>query len=128
MQYNQIETSINFRTVKTKEEDGTITETKRDSIKLHIPVPSFEDVLALIEAGTAADASETAKNNLQLVQDAMFAVIYEQAVSIAKENTSLTGANFPFEELDWEKIANAPEAERKSRGNICSGCKRFLIG
>jgi hypothetical protein len=116
MQYNQIETSINFRTVKTKEEDGSVTETKRDSIKLHIPVPSVSDILEMIDAANAPDASEVAKNNLQLLQDALFAVIYEQAVSLAKENVSLTGANFPFEELDWEKIANQPEAERKSRG------------
>lgn len=116
MQYNQIESSINFRTVKTKEEDGTVSETKRDSIKLHIPVLSWESVIAVIEAGLAEGASDVAKNNLQLLQDAMFAVVYEQAVSLAKENSSLTGANFPFEELDWEKIANAPEAERKSRG------------
>lgn len=116
MQYNQVESSINFRTVKTKEEDGSVTETKRESIKLHIPVPSVEDIIQMIEAGTAEDASEVSKNNLQLVMDALLAVPYEQAVSIAKENTSLTSANFPFEELDWEKIANAPEAERKSRG------------
>lgn len=113
MQYNQIEASINFRTVKDKD---TGTETKRESIKLHIPVPAWVDVIAMIEAGLAPEASEVAKNNLQLLSDAMFAVTYEQAVSLAKENTSLTSANFPFEELDWEKIANAPEAERKSRG------------
>lgn len=113
MQYNQTEASINFRTVKDKD---TGTETKRESIKLHIPVPAWEEVIAMIEAGTAQEATETAKNNLQLLSDAMFAVTYEQAVSLAKENTSLTSANFPFEELDWEKIANAPEAERKSRG------------
>ena len=116
MQYNQIETSINFRTVKAKEEDGSVTETKRESIKLHVPVPSLEDIIELIDAGTAEGASDVAKNNLQLLQDAMFNVVYDQAVSIAKENTSLTSANFPFEEIDWEKIANAPEAERKSRG------------
>lgn len=113
MQYNQIEASINFRTVKDKD---TGTETKRESIKLHIPVPAWEEVIAMIEAGTAPEANEVAKNNLQLLSDAMFTVAYEQAVSLAKENTSLTSANFPFEELDWEKIANAPEAERKSRG------------
>ena len=113
MQYNQIEASINFRTVKDKD---TGTETKRESIKLHIPVPAWDEVIAMIEAGLAAEATEVAKNNLQLLQDAMFAVVYDQSVSLAKENTSLTSANFPFEELDWEKIANAPEAERKSRG------------
>ena len=116
MQYNQIESSINFRTVKTKEEDGSITETKRDSIKLHIPVPSIEDILGMIEAAQQEGAAEVAKNNLQLVLDSIYATVYEQAVSIAKENSSLTSANFPFEEIDWEKIANAPEAERKSRG------------
>lgn len=113
MQYNQIEASINFRTVKDKD---TGTETKRESIKLHIPVPAWDEVIAMIEAGLAPEANEVAKNNLQLLQDAMFAVVYDQSVSLAKENTSLTSANFPFEELDWEKIANAPEAERKSRG------------
>lgn len=113
MQYNQVEAGIHFRTVKDKE---TGTETKRESIKLHFPVPSIADVLELIEAGSAEGASEVAKNNLQLLQDAMFNVVYDVAVSLSKENTSLTSANFPMDELSWEKIANAPEAERKSRG------------
>lgn len=116
MQYNQIEAAINFRTVKTKEDDGSVTETKRDSIKLHLPIPAWEDVIAMIDAGTQEGASEIAKNNLQLLSDAMQAVVFDVAQSVAKENTSLTSANFPFEELDWEKIANAPESERKSRG------------
>ena len=121
MQYNQIESSINFRTVKTEvinPETGEKEkqETKRESIKLHIPVPSYEALIAMIEAGLAEGASEVAKNNLQLINDSLFNTVYEVAVSLAKENTSLTSANFPFEELDWEKIANAPEAERKSRG------------
>ena len=121
MQYNQIESSINFRTVKNEvinPETGEKEkqETKRESIKLHIPVPSYEALIAMIEAGLAEGASEVAKNNLQLINDSLFNTVYEVAVSLAKENTSLTSANFPFEELDWEKIANAPEAERKSRG------------
>ena len=116
MQYNQIESSINFRTVKTKDESGEVTETKRESIKLHVPVPTWEEVIAMIEAGTAEACSEVAKNNLQLITDSLFNTIYEVAVSLAKENTSLTSANFPLNELDWEAIANAPEAERKSRG------------
>lgn len=121
MQYNQIESSINFRTVKTEvkdQETGEVTkqETKRESIKLHVPVPSWEAVIAMIEAGLAEGASEVAKNNLQLISDSLFNTVYEVAVSLAKENTSLTSANFPMNELDWEAIANAPEAERKSRG------------
>lgn len=116
MQYNQVDSSINFRTVKSKNEQGEVVETKRESIKLNIPVPSNEAIIALIEAGTAENATEVAKNNLQLVHDALFAVVFDVAQSLAKENTSLTSANFPFEELAWEKIANAPEAERKSRG------------
>ncbi len=116
MQYNQVESSINFRTVKSKDEEGNLVETKRESIKLNIPVPGNEAIIALIEAGTAENATEAAKNNLQLVHDALFAVVFDVAQNLAKENTSLTSANFPFEELAWEKIANAPEAERKSRG------------
>lgn len=116
MQYNQIEASINFRTVKTKEEDGSVTESKRESIKIHVPVPTWEEVISMIDAGTAEEASEAAKNNLQMLQDAMFNVIFSQAADLAKENTDLTSANFPLGELAWEKIANAPEAERKSRG------------
>lgn len=115
MQYNQVDSSINFRTVKSKDEEGNLVETKRESIKLNIPVPSNEAIIALIEAGIDENATEAAKNNLQLVHDALFAVVFDVAQNIAKENTSLTSANFPFEELAWEKIANAPEAERKSR-------------
>lgn len=121
MQYNLVETSINFRTVKSEEfnpETGEKikVETKRESVKLHVPVPDYISILAIIEEGTAEGATEIAKNNLQLLNDALFNVVYDVAVSLAKENTSLTSANFPLDELDWEKIANAPEAERKSRG------------
>lgn len=121
MQYNQVESSINFRTVKTEETNPETgekvkVETKRESVKLHIPVPDYAAIISLIEEGTAEGASEIAKNNLQLLNDALFNTVYEVAVSLAKENTSLTSANFPMDELDWEKIANAPEAERKSRG------------
>ena len=121
MQYNQIESSINFRTVKSEVKDpetGEVVkqETKRESIKLHVPVPNWEAIIAMIEAGLAEGASEAAKNNLQLISDSLFNTVYEVAVSLAKENTSLTSANFPLNELDWEAIANAPEAERKSRG------------
>lgn len=121
MQYNQVSAAINFRTVKTEvvnpeTNEKEKVETKRESINLHIPVPSWESVIAMIEAGTAEDAGEVAKNNLQLISDSLFATVFDVASSLAKENTSLTSANFPFEELDWEKIANAPEAERKSRG------------
>lgn len=121
MQYTQVESSINFRTVKSEvvnPETGEKekVETKRESIKLHIPVPSWEDIIQMIEAGTAEEASEVAKNNLQLVSDSLFNTVYSQAVSLAKENADLNSANFPLAELDWEKIANAPEEQRKSRG------------
>lgn len=116
MQYNQVESAIHFRTVKSKDAEGNPVESKRESIKLHFPVPSTEDVLNIIAAAQAEGASAVAVNNLQLLQDAMFAVVYDVAASLAKENTSLTSANFPMDELSWEKIANAPEAERKSRG------------
>ena len=41
MQFNQVEASINFRTVKTKnEETGEVVETKRDSIVINLPIPN----------------------------------------------------------------------------------------
>lgn len=116
MQYNQVESAIHFRTVKSKDAEGNVVESKRESIKLHFPIPSIEDMLEIIAAAQAEGATEVAKNNMQLLQDALFNVVYDVAASLAKENTSLTSANFPMDELDWEKIANAPEAERKSRG------------
>jgi len=117
MNYNQVEASINFRTVKTTDvETGEVVETKRESIKLQVPVITDEQIISIIEAGSVEGADEVAKNNLQLIRDAIFNVVYEQAISLAKENTSLSSANFPYEELAWDKIANAPEAERKSRG------------
>lgn len=117
MQFNQVEASINFRTIKTKnEETGEVVETKRDSIVINLPIPSKEAILEMIEAGSAEDASDVAKNNLQLIYDSMQATVYAVAQGLAKENSDLTSSNFPFAELAWEKIANAPEAERKSRG------------
>lgn len=112
----QVKQTIAFRTVKSKDSEGNPVETKRDNIELSMPVPDYESIIAMITNGLALDASEKAKNNLQLLDSAIQAVIYDQAVSLAKENTSLTSANFPYSDIEWEAIANQPEAERKSRG------------
>jgi len=98
------EVKFNFRTVK---DDATGLESKRPSVELKLPVPSVEGIIAILEAGG---------KQLELLQEAVAAVIVDRAREIVADKEDATADNFPYAELLWETIANLPKAERKGRG------------
>lgn len=105
------ETSFHFRKVtnEVKNNDGTISkiETKRPTVVLPIPVPSAEGLVEIIGGGG---------KGLDLLLEAAAAVIMEQAREFINANDPVTEANFPFEKMGWEYIANLPKAERRGGG------------
>lgn len=103
------EVKFYFRTVKLTDDQGKETgETfKRPDVKLEIPVPSVEGVIAIIEAGG---------KGLDLLLEAASNVVIDRAREIVNEKEDASQDNFPFEMVSWEAIANLPKAERRGGG------------
>jgi len=105
------ETNFFFRKVKNevKDADGnvSIVETKRPTVTLPIPVPSVEGIVEILSAGG---------KQLDLLLEAVGAVVIEQAREIVNEREDITADNFPFEKMGWDYIANLPKAERRGGG------------
>lgn len=98
------EYKFNFKTTKDKE---TGEEYKRPSIELKLPVPSVEGLVDIYNAGGKP---------LELLQEAVAAIIIAQARSILNDNETMTADNFPVDQCTWDFIANMPEAEKRGRG------------
>lgn len=105
------ETNFFFRKVKNevKNPDGTtsVVETKRPTVTIPVPVPSVEGIVEILQAGG---------KQLDLLLEAVYGVVVEQAREYVNENESVTAENFPYTNLAWEKIANLPKAERRGGG------------
>lgn len=97
-------TKFNFKTQKDKD---TGVETKRESLELALPFPSVEGIVAILQAGG---------KQLELLQDAIEAVIVAQARDIISDDHKITAANFPVDKVSWEFIANLPKAQRRGGG------------
>lgn len=98
------EVNFSFRKV-TDEKTGL--ESKRPTITLPVLKPSVEGLVAIFEAGG---------KGLELLLEAAADVVISRARELINENEELTAANFPYEELVWDKIANLPKAERRGGG------------
>lgn len=106
------ETSFFFRKVKNEVKDPetgkvNVVETKRPTVVLPIPVPSVEGIVAILEAGG---------KQLDLLLEAVGAVVIDQARDIVNEKEDINAENFPFDRMAWEFIANLPKAERRGGG------------
>lgn len=105
------ETNFFFRKVKNtvKNPDGTesVVETKRPTVTIPLPIPSVEGIIEIMQAGG---------KQLDLLLEAVAAVVIEQAREKVNENESVNAENFPYADLSWEKIANLPKAERRGGG------------
>lgn len=105
------EVSFFFRKVITKHTDdaGVVTETesKRPTVNIKLPFPTVDGLIEIISTGGAA---------LELLQEAVANVITTQARELVSESEDITEANFPFDKVDWNYIANLPKAERKGGG------------
>lgn len=98
------ETSFFFRKVK---DEASGVETKRPTVKLPIPTPSVEGIVAIIEAGG---------KGLELLLEACYDYVVDQAREYVNANENVDETNFPYETLSWEHIANLPKAERRGGG------------
>lgn len=98
------ETAFHFRKVK---DPDTKIETKRATVVIPVPAPSVEGLVEIITAGG---------KGLDLLMEAARGVILEQAREYINDNEGVTEANFPYDNLAWEKIANLPKAERRGGG------------
>ena len=105
------ETAFHFRKVvnEVKQPDGTVSkiETKRATVNIPIPAPSVEGLIEIIQAGG---------KGLELLMEAARDKVLEQAREYVNETLTVTEANFPYDMLAWEKIANLPKAERRGGG------------
>jgi hypothetical protein len=97
---------VKFNFKKTTDEAGL--ETKRPSVEFDsFPVPSIEGVAAIFNAGG---------KGLELLLEAARDVVLARARELVNENESMTAADFPFDQVSWDAIANLPKAERRGGG------------
>jgi hypothetical protein len=98
------ETKFHFRKVKD-EKSGV--ESKRPSVAIPLPVPSVEGIIDILTKGG---------KGLELLQEAVYAVIVDQAREYINENEAASEDNFPYNTMSWEALANLPKAERRGGG------------
>lgn len=98
------ETKFHFRKVK---DEVSGVESKRPTVNIPIPTPSVEGLIAIIEKGG---------KELELLLEAAFNVVVDQAREDINANESVDETNFPYSHLSWEYIANLPKAERRGGG------------
>lgn len=106
---DKIATKFSFRKVAVKDEEtgAVISETKRPTVELNLPLVSIEGLVAIFQAGG---------KQLDLLLEAAREVQLARAREIVNENESISEDNFPWAQLSWETIANLPKAERKGGG------------
>ena len=99
---------FSFKTQIIKDDSGEeIGKSKRPTVELHVPVPSVEGIVSIMEAGG---------KQLELLQEACSNVIAARAREIVNEREDVSQENFPWDMLTWEAIANIPAAEKRGRG------------
>lgn len=106
------ETAFHFKKEKIKDADGkVIGEGKKlPSVKKTLPVPSPAGILQIIEAGG---------KELELLQDAMFDVVYNQARMIVNSvrdkapDQEIRPEQIDDAQLLWSVIANLSKAARR---------------
>lgn len=97
----------NFHFRKVTDEKTKIT-TKRPTVYLPVPVPSLDGIIDILSKGPGKETD--------LLLEAVASVIMEQAREYVNDNETVNEDNFPYEILDWTKIANLPKAERRGGG------------
>jgi hypothetical protein len=100
-----LDTSFHFRKVK---DPDTKIETKRATVTLPIPSLSLEGIVDILENGSPKAQ--------ELLLEACRAVILDAAREKINEDENISAANFPYEILGWDFIANLPKAERRGGG------------
>lgn len=97
---------VNFNFKKSKDKVTGI-ETIRNSVQLAIPYPSIEGIVAILEKG---------EKGLELLVEAIEAVVNSAARELLQEDVTLNASSFPVDKISWEFIANLPKAQRRGGG------------
>lgn len=109
---------FSFKTAIIKDDEGNeIGKSKRPTVELTLPVPSVEGCIAALESGD--------KKQINLILEAMENIVLSKAREVVNDKEDVSQESFPFNEITWEAIANAPEAERKGRGIPAETWKEF---
>lgn len=98
------EVSFYFRTVT---DEKTKVKTKRPTVEMPVPVPSFEGIIKILENGG---------KGAELLQEAVAQVVIDQAREWVNDNENASADNAPYDKFTWEAIANLPKAERRGGG------------
>ncbi len=106
------DTAFHFRKVvnEVKNPDtGEVAkiETKRPTVTIPVPAPSVEGLIDIITQGG---------KGLDLLLEAVRDKVLEQARETINDTADITEANFPYNTLAWDFIANLPKAERRGGG------------
>lgn len=101
---DKVAVKFNFRKVK---DEATGLESKRATVELELPLMSVEGIVKVFEAGG---------KQLELLVEAVREVQISRAREIVSEKEDISAANFPYEAISWEAIANLPKAERRGGG------------
>ena len=105
---DKVTVKFNFRKVVTKDEvSGVEVESKRPTVELDLPLLSVEGIVKVFEAGG---------KQLDLLVEAVREVQISRARELVNEKEDITAANFPYDQLLWNSIANLPKAERRGGG------------
>lgn len=128
-----IDAKFAFRKVENKVEEEVNGEkvvktivTKRPTVELKIPRPSFEGIIDILQKGVEPDATITQKKQLDLLFEAIQDVVLNRAREIVNETEDINQDNFPIDQLSWEAIANLPKAERRGGGIAAETWKDFV--
>lgn len=78
---------------------------QRPKVELKLPVPSYEGIVAILEAGG---------KQLDLLRDAIYDVVRSVAADIVADNEKISQENFPVDKISWKAIAEMPKEDRRS--------------
>lgn len=98
------EVKFHFRKVK---DETTGEETKRPTVTVPLPLPSFEGIVDILQTGG---------KGLDLLKEAVANIVVDRARELINEKEDINEDNFPYDQVKWETIANLPKAERRGGG------------
>jgi len=103
---------IKFNFKKSTDKETGIT-TERKAVELPIPYPSVEGIVNILER------AEEDPKSLELLMESMEGVVNSRVrdfLNDEEKGISYDASNFPYEELQWDKIASLPKAQRRGGG------------
>lgn len=123
--HQSVEMHFGFRTT---EDEKTGVKTKREAVDIKLPVLNFDGVAKILtdyantfqnlesENAELKAAAVAAKKSYDLLMSAVQGTYEAFIKDMLGDAADITSANFPYDKVTWEEIANQPESERRGRG------------